>query len=188
MRHWTALLVAPLLLAGCSDGGSAALPTPSATPTPSASPLEPVDPLSPKPPVESAAPAPTGATCDAADLTVTDADLLADEQSLQEVFAVRTRGPACRLKGWPTVSLLGSDDAPIRLTAHRTGTPVELALTRETSLSFVLSTPRTADCQDVAALVVTLPGTSRAIRTGTTMQVCRGELGIGPVERRHDAE
>jgi hypothetical protein len=178
-----------VLLAGCSDSGTpAASPTPSATPAPSASLVEPVDPLSPKPPVESPAPSPTGSTCDPADLTVTDADLLADERQLQEVFAVRTRGPACRLRGWPTISLLGPDDAPIRVTTRRTGTAAELALTKETSLSFVLSTPRTTDCQDVAAVVVTLPGTSRAIRTGTTMQVCHGELGVGPVERRQDTD
>jgi hypothetical protein len=121
-------------------------------------------------------------------VTVTDADLLADEQQLQEVFAVRTSGPACRLRGWPTVSLLGPDDAPIRVRSTRTGTAQELALTRATSLSFVLSTPRGGPCQDVAAVVVTLPGTTRAIRTSTTMQVCQGELGVGAVERRRDTD
>jgi hypothetical protein len=140
------------------------------------------------PPVESAAPAPTGATCDPADVTVTDADLLADENQLQEAFALRTRGPACRLQGWPSVTLVGSDDAPIRVTSRRTGKAEALALTRETSLSFVLTTPRTSDCQDVAAVLVTLPGTTRAIRTSTTMQVCRHVLDVGPVERRRDTD
>jgi hypothetical protein len=119
---------------------------------------------------------------------VQDADLLADEHELQEVFAIRTKGPTCRLQGWPQVSLLGADDAPIRVVVRRTGTASALSLTRATSLSFVLGTPRTSDCEDVAAVVVTLPGTSRAIRTGTTMQVCRGQLTISPVERRQDAE
>ena len=194
MRHTSPLLVAalvaPVLLGGCSGGSSTGSPSPSPSvpATATAPPVEPVDPLSPRPAVESAAPSATGPVCDAADLSVTDADLLADEHQLREVFAVRTRGPVCRLSGWPTVSLLGADDAPIRLVTRRTGTAADLALTRQTSLSFVLSTPRTSDCQDVAALVVTLPGTCRAIRTGTTMQVCHGELAIGPVERRQDSE
>jgi hypothetical protein len=151
-------------------------------------PVEPVDPLSPKPPVEAPAPSPTGATCDPADLSVTDADLLADEHQLQEVFAIRTSGAPCRLQGWPTVTLLGAGDAPIALSTSRAGFPEPVSLTRETSLSFVLSTPRTSDCEDVATVLVTLPGTNRAIRAGTTMQVCHGQLTTGPVERRQDAE
>ena len=189
----SSLLLSALLLAGCSGAGTTTSSVASPAVTPSSTPSStitagPADPLSPGPPVEAPAPTPTGATCDPARLTVTDADLLADEHQLQEVFVVRTSGPPCRLLGWPHVTLLGADDAALRPATRRTGSAVELALTRATSLSFVLSTPRTSDCQEVAAVVVTLPGTTRAIRTGTTMQLCHGQLGVGPVERRQDSE
>jgi len=147
----------------------------------------PVDPLSPKPGLESPAPL-GGPTCEAATLSVQDADLLADDKQLQEVFAVRTTGPACQLHGWPQVTLLGGNDAPLTLAVRRTGSAGAVSLSRTTSVSFVLSTPRTSDCQDVSALAVTLPGTNRAIRTGTTMQVCDRQLSVGPVERRADQE
>jgi hypothetical protein len=181
------LLLAAVLLAGCTQGEPSAQPTPTATTT--LPPVEPVDPLSPRPAVESPAPSAAGQpTCSAASLTVQDADLLADQNQLQEVFAVRTSGPTCRLRGWPEVSLLGSDGAALTVAVRRTGTAEALTLSRATSLSFVLGTPRTNDCKDVSTLVVRLPGTNRAIRTSTTMQVCDGSLSVGPVQRSHDAE
>jgi hypothetical protein len=121
-------------------------------------------------------------------LTVTDADLLADESALQEVFVVRTSGGACQLRGWPVVTLLGSDGQPIDLTTHRVGTATTATLSRSTSLSFVLGTPRTSSCQDAATLVVRLPGTDRSLRAQTTMQVCERRLDVGPVQRRQDQE
>lgn len=186
------VLAAVAALTGCSDEPAAAPATPTATPspTPAASPElpGPVDPLSPRPAVES--PAPTGSqpVCDARRLTVTDADLLADERALQEVFAIRTSGGACALTGWPSVTLLGPDDAPLAVTQRRAGTPGTVTLDRGTSLSFVLGTPRSQQCQDVSAVLVRLPGTKRTIRTGTTMQVCDRTLTVSPVERRQDDE
>ena len=151
--------------------------------------MEPVDPLSPRPAVETPAPSAQGLpSCAGATLTVRDADLLADASQLREVFAVRTSGPACRLRGWPEVTLLGADDAPLTVAVRRTGSSAAVSLSRGTTVSFVLGTPRTGNCQDVSTIVVRLPGTSRAIRTGTTMQVCDGELTVGPVERREDDE
>ncbi|MDP9181970.1 MAG: DUF4232 domain-containing protein [Actinomycetota bacterium] len=187
-RDLLLLLLVPTLAAGCAGSDQVAAPTPQPKVTATALPtVEPVDPLSPKPAIES--PAPLGRpTCAAGALAVQDADLLADETQLQEVFAVRTSGSPCQLSGWPEVTLLGPDDAPLVVTVRRTGSASPESLSRGTSLSFVLSTPRTSDCQDVSGLVVRLPGTSRAIRTSTTMQVCHGELGVSPVQRRQDDE
>ncbi|HUR14128.1 MAG TPA: DUF4232 domain-containing protein [Mycobacteriales bacterium] len=160
---------------------------PSASPSPNALP-EPVDPLSPMPAVES--PAPTGSqpACAAAGLTVTDADLLADEQQLQEVFAIRTTGGPCALRGWPAVTLLGPDGAPLTVTTRQVGRATTLTLSRDSSLSFVLSTPRTQTCQDVSTVAVRLPGTSRTLRAATTMQVCDRALTVSPVQRSQDDE
>jgi hypothetical protein len=187
------LLVLAALLGGCSGGAPAARSTPTPTPTPTSTPslpaLEPVDPLSPQPPVESPAPTAQGRpTCAGATLAVQDADLLADSRQLQEVFAVRTSGPTCQLRGWPEVTLLGGNDAPLTVAFRRTGSAVAGSLSRSSSLSFVLSTPRSTTCADVSAVLVRLPGTDRVIRTGTTMQVCDGSLEISPVERRQDDE
>ena len=188
MRLLLPVLALALLASACGSDD----PEPTAAPSPTASvatppPSAPDDPLSPRPALES--PAPTGGpTCSAGSLTVTDADLLADETALQEVFAVRTSGGACQLRGWPVVTLLGGDGHPIDLTAHRVGTATAATLSRSTSLSFVLGTPRTSSCQDAATLVVRLPGTDRSLRAKTTMQVCEHRLDVGPVERRQDQE
>lgn len=181
-----ALLLASLVaLTGCSSGSPAASRT---TPSPTTALPEPVDPLSPAPAVES--PAPTGSqpTCAVAGLSVTDADLLADAHSLQEVFAIRTTGPPCALQGWPAVTLLGADGAPLPVTTRQVGRAGAVTLSRDSSLSFVLSTPRSQECQDVSALAVRLPGTSRTIRTSTTMQVCGADLTVSPVQRATDSE
>ena len=191
MRSAPLLLLTAVVLGGCGDGTPSAQPTPTSTTTPTTTrpPVEPVDPLSPRPAVESPAPSAAGQpTCSAATLTVQDADLLTDEKQLQEVFAIRTSGPVCSLRGWPEVGLLGSDGTPITVAVRRTGTAEALTLSRATSLSFVLGTPRTSDCRDVSTLVVRLPGTNPAIRTSTTMQVCDASLDVGPVQRSQDAE
>jgi hypothetical protein len=183
------LLTALATLTGCSSQHPpAAAPVPTTAPVATTALPEPVDPLSPRPAVES--PAPTGSqpTCSSAGLSVTDADLLADERTLQEVFVVRTTGAPCALRGWPAVTLLGPDGAPLPVTARQVGTPGTVTLSRDSSLSFVLSTPRSSGCQDVSALTVRLPGTSRTLRTSTTMQVCSGEVSVSPVHRSTDDE
>lgn len=187
------LLATAAALTSCSDTMSdgrrdTAVTTPTAPATTQAPLPEPVDPLSPRPAVESPAPTGSAAVCDAAAMTVTDADLLADERQLQEVFAIRTTGAACALRGWPGVSLLGAGGTPIPVTIRRSGTATTLTLDRATSLSFVLGTPRSQDCQDVSTVAVRLPGTNRTIRAATTMQVCDGTLTVSPVQRRQDDE
>ncbi|HUR52375.1 MAG TPA: DUF4232 domain-containing protein [Mycobacteriales bacterium] len=186
MRAVIPLLALVLVLPGCSDEQSA---TPLAPPSasPSASQVAPVDPLSPRPPLESAAPL-GGPTCDAAQLRVTDADLLADERALEEVFAVRTTGPACALRGWPAVTLLDGAGRPIPVATRNVRRAGTVTLSAGTSVSFVLSTPRSTSCRDVTTLAVRLPGTRGDLRAATTMQVCAGALSVGPVERRQDDE
>ena len=184
-----ALLVATALLTACGDSDPGPRVTPPAALPTTAAPLPgPVDPLSPRPAVESPAPTGSAPICEGERLTVTDANLLADEHELQEVFVVRTSGPACVLQGWPAVTLLGPDNAPIPATQRRTGTATTVSLDRATSLSFILATPRSQACRDVGTVAVRLPGTDRTIRAQTTMQVCDGSLTVSPVERRTDDE
>lgn len=187
--------VVVLALAACNEDAPAPAPRPSsaspaAAPTSAAPSAAPVDPLSPQPAVESSAPAPgrSTPTCRAADLSVADADLLADEQALREVFAIRTGGRTCALQGFPVVQLLDARGGSLEATTTRSGTATRVALTRSTSLSFVLSTPRSGDCAQAATLVVRLPGTDRDLRVATEAQVCGGRLQVGPVERRTDDE
>jgi hypothetical protein len=178
-----ALLLVPLLaLTACSHS------SPTASPVATTAPPGPVDPLSPAPAVES--PAPTGSqpTCATQGLSVTDADLLADAKALREVFAIRTTGRPCALRGWPAVTLLGGDGTPLPVTARQVGSPTTVTISRDSSRSFVLSTPRTQDCQDVGSVAVRLPGTSGTIRTSTTMQVCGSALEVSPVQRTSDSE
>jgi len=184
-----ALVVATALLTACGDGDPAPRVTPPAALPTTAAPLPgPVDPLSPRPAVESPAPTGSAPTCEAERLTVTDADLLADEHELQEVFVVRTSGPACVLRGWPAVTLLGPGDAPIPAAQRRIGTATTVSLDGATSLSFVLATPRSQACRDVSTVAVGLPGTGATLRAQTTMQVCDRSLTVSPVERRTDDE
>jgi hypothetical protein len=182
-------IVALVTACGGGDEPISAAPTatPSSGPTATTPPPEPVDPLSPQPALESAAPL-GQPTCRAATLTVTDADLLTSGSELQEVFAIRTTGPACQLRGWPAVRVLRADGTAIALQARRVGTARAVTLTRATSVSFVLGTPRGGSCEDAATLIARLPGTDRDLRTSTTMQVCGASLRVGPVERRQDDE
>lgn len=182
------LLLVAAALTACGGAADPRTPSPSALPTSQAPVPEPVDPLSPKPAVESPAPTAASRDCDASRLTIADADLLADEHELQEVFVIRTSGPLCALRGWPAVTLLDAQGAPLTVTQRREGTPVTVTLDPSTSLSFVLATPRTQDCRDVSTVAVRLPGTDRTIRAQTTMQVCDRSLTVSPVERRTDDE
>jgi hypothetical protein len=180
-------LALALAASGCDGSGPAALRTPGPTPTTAGPTPQQDDPLSPRPAIESAVPR-GQATCTAAALTVTDADLLASDAALQEVFAIRTSGSPCQLVGWPDVTLLGPGDRRVTVTTSRDGSATAETLSRDTSLSFVLGTPRSSSCQDVSTVVVRLPGTSRDLRTSTTMQVCDASLSVGPVQRRQDDE
>ena len=188
-RRLVPFVLGVLLLPGCASEPAAG-PSPSHSPAPTTSPSaapEPVDPLSPRPALESAPPL-GQPSCEDGALTVTDADLLADENTLQELFVIRTSGSPCQLQGWPSLTLLGPDDRPLAVTLRRTGTAEPVTLSADTSASFLVGTPRSGSCDSVSALVVTLPGSDHPLRVGTTLQICEQTGMIGPVHRRQDDE
>lgn len=188
-----------VLLTGCTDRQPAATaPTPSAgtttttppptvatTPPATVDPTPSTDELSPKPGLETAAPLGQPA-CKGTDLTVTDADTLMDASYRQQVFSLRTKGPDCQLKGYPTVKIDG-------ITTQRGGyglppeQPETVTLSRSTSLSFMISSARSGTCRDVPTISVTLPGTTTAHRVSTSMRVCGSRVGVSPVHRQGDA-
>lgn len=133
-------------------------------------------------------------TCRGSALTVTDADSLITPSFVTEVFVVRTTGPRCQLDGYPAVRLLGADGRPLPVTLRHGGAglppeqPQPVSLSRDTSLSFDVSTPRTGSCQDATAIVATLPGTTTAHRATTDLRVCGSTVGISPVHRRGDTD
>jgi hypothetical protein len=197
VRRTLLLLLAAALLGGCADDDPAVAPTP--TPSPSLSPVvstaepQPVDPLSPQPAVES--PAPLGQPrCSAADLTVVDADQYDVEEGVHEVFVLRTRGAPCQLEGWPAVSFQDAAGKRLPLTARHGGfglpdeEPQPVTLSRSTSLSFLVGTRTDGSCRQAARIVVTLPGTSRALSAGTPLELCGPEFGVSPVRRLVDEE
>ena len=165
-----------------------------ATPTPvRGTPIAPNDPLSPAPALES--PAPTGQpTCRPAALTLVDADQLTGSASVREVFALRTTGAACQLQGYPVVRLLDARGATLPVTYRHGGYALSAAgavpvtLSRDTTASLELGTGRTGTCRDVTTVVVTLPGTTTALRTRTGFRVCGGAVGVSLVLRRGDTE
>lgn len=189
------------LLAAC-NGPATPRATPSATtpppatiaPTPTATATEvPDDPLSPRPALES--PAPLGQpTCEPAALTVTDADSITGDGTVQEVFVLRTQGRPCQLEGWPTVRLLDAAGRALPVTVGHGGfgvpdtAPAPVTLSRDTTASFLVATGLAGSCTDAATLVVTLPGTTTPLRTDTTLSVCDGAVGISPVQRLADDE
>lgn len=152
---------------------------------------EPDDPLSPRPGLESAPP-PGLPTCEAAALTVTDADALYTTAAVQELFTIRTTGPDCELKGYPTVSLLDGAGRELPAKVSRNGyglstaAPKVVTLSKATSVSFFVATSRDGDCQQAATLVTTLPGTGTALRASTPMQVCDAAVGVTPIRRLVD--
>jgi hypothetical protein len=194
--------VALALVSGCtgSTGESPVIAAPTATATHSATPGTTVtttrpatvspspspDELSPKPGLETAAPLGRPA-CKGPDLTVTDADTLVDPSYRKEVFALRTRGPDCQLKGYPTVQIAG-------VTVQKGGfglppeQPQAVTLSRSTSLSFVISSARTGTCRDITSIVVTLPGTTTGHRVATSLRVCGPKVGLSPVHRQGDID
>lgn len=167
--------------------GRAAAPVPDP-------PLEgPDDPLAPAPALERA-PAPGVPACDAAALTLTDADVVYGPDAVSELFTVRTSGPDCQLPaGYPVARVIGADGTPLAPVARGgLGLPAPgadpLTLSRTTSLSFFVATARDGPCSPAAELVVTLEGAGAELRTATSMQVCAGALGVGPVQRLADDE
>lgn len=180
-----------------TDSVAVPRPTPTATrtatPRPSRSTQIPDDPLSPGPPLESAPP--LGApTCAPAALAVTDADAVYTAEFVQELFTVRTTGPDCQLpNGYPEVLVLDAAGGSLgRVAQGGFGLPapggVPVTLSRATSLSFFVATKRDGTCVPAATLVVTMPGTTTALRTATAMQVCDRALAAGPVQRLGDHE
>jgi len=188
----------PVTLApGVSPAPTATSPSatrrPTATPRPTASTDRPVDPLSPRPPLETAPPVGLPA-CAAGTLSVADADAVYDPDAVRELFTVRTSGPDCQLPaGYPAAQVLDSAGAPIGSVAQGgPGLPAPgaapLTLSRSTSLSFFLRTGRDGPCTGATTVVVTLSGTSSALRAPTGLQVCGGALATGPLQRLGDGE
>ncbi len=203
---WTALLLLPLT--GCSGGSTTSSPTPAATtlspattpaaepPTPPASRSTPPTPLqTPRAtatgtptPLESAPP-PGAPTCKAANLTVTDADTEVTPQARQQLYTVRTNGPDCGLAGYPAVTLFGADGKVLKVTYSHGGygqspsPAAPLTLSKSTSVSFSVSSPRAGTCVDAATISVVLPGTGGARTAPTTVRICGGVAGVSPVRR-----
>ncbi len=163
-------------------------PTASATPAAGSDPASPVPTEATRPPVETAPP-PGQPLCKAADLTLTDADAVITAGAVQELFVVRTTGPDCQLQGYPTVILRGAGDAPLTVTYTRGGgglppeQPAVETLSRSTSLSFRVSTPRSGSCTPAASISVRLPGTDGDLTTTTGLSVCQSKAGVSPVGR-----
>ena len=193
-----------LLLAACSGPSTPAAapsagpttavpqvttPPPSTAPTASATPRATPSP-SPTAVVESSAPPPGGPTCQAKDLTLTDADTLVTQQNREQVYVIRTTGPTCTLQGYPTVTLLDASGKAIPARYGHGGygqapsSPTPLSLSRGTSVSFSVSTPRTGTCLTATTIVAGVPGTLRA---STTARVCGGVAGVSAI-RRLDAD
>lgn len=163
--------------------------TPSAAPTSAPPPARaPEDPLAPQPPLETA-PAPGLPVCAPAALSLVDADLLVETAYTQSVYVLRTEGPDCQLEGFPAVTLLGADGAPLPVRVSQGGfelpdTAEVTPLSRGTSVSFRIGSGRDGSCTDVARVVVRLPGTTADLSADTVLRVCAGAAGVGPVERR----
>jgi hypothetical protein len=144
-------------------------------------------------PLESAAPL-GQPVCQGSTLTVTDADTLADPQSLREVFSVRTSGRDCQLQGYPTVTFQDGSGRRVPVTVVHSGfgvgadKPQPVTLSRSTSISFEIGSARSGSCVNVATVMVTLPGTSPAHRTATQFPVCGGKAAVSPVMRRGDID
>ena len=153
----------------------------------------PDDPLVPEPALE-VAPAPGLPACEAAALSLADADVVYGADTVRELFTLRTSGPDCQLPaGYPAARLLGTDGAPVAPVAQGgLGLPAAgadpVTLSRATSLSFFLATARDGPCTPAAELVVALEGAGGELRSATAMQVCGGALGVGPVQRLADDE
>jgi hypothetical protein len=166
------------------------------TPAPvrtSAKPIQtPSDPLSPKPPLETA-PAPGKPRCQPATLSIVDADQLSTSTATQEVFAVRTSGADCELTGFPTLQFRDAKGRPLTVTVTHGGDgasagPAKVTtLSKGTSASFVVGTPRSGRCVAAASVVVGVPG-GGSVTASTTLSVCAARAGVSPIGRRVDEE
>jgi hypothetical protein len=185
-------------LAPTTDGPSST-PTPEpvvTTPAPvrtSPKPVQtPSDPLSPRPPLETA-PAPGNPRCQPETLSVVDADQLSSATATQEVFALRTSGPDCQLTGFPSLEFRDSTGAPLVVTVTHGGYgassgPAKVTtLSKATSASFVVGTPRSGRCVAAARVIVGVPG-GGTVTASTTLSVCAGKAGVSPIGRRVDEE
>lgn len=213
MRVSPLLLTAGLLLTGCSSSKTPAAaptvaptteaPVPTQTPEPivttpapvrtTPKPVEtPSDPLSPRPPLETA-PAPGKPRCKTATLTVVDADQLSSSTATQEVFALRTSGLDCQLIGFPSLQFRDAKGRPQSVTVTHGGFgasagPAKVTtLSKGTSASFVVGTPRSGNCVPAASVVVGVPG-GGTLTASTTLSVCAGKVGVSPIGRRVDEE
>ena len=105
---------------------------------------------------------------------------------------MRTTGPDCQLKGYPSVSLLDAAGRALPAKVARSGydlsdkAPAVVTLSRATSVSFFVATSRDGACEQAATLVTTLPGSGAPLRASTPMQVCDGAVGVTPVRRLVD--
>lgn len=132
-------------------------------------------------------PPPGAPPCRARDLTVQDADAVYVAAAVHELFTIRTAGPDCTLRGVPKVSFRDAAGRTLRVDvrAGGLGLPAEAArpvtISRATSLSFFVATPRDGACEQAAVMVTTLPGTDRALLVDTMMQVCGRTAALSPV-------
>lgn len=148
----------------------------------------PEDPLAPAPPLATAPP--TGQpTCQASDLTITDADAVIIDSTVQELFVVRTSGPDCQLKGYPSVELQDAAGRPLAVDYRQGGfglpaeAPQVHTLSRKTSVSFYVASGRFGDCVPAAQAVIRLPGTAEPLTAQTSFSVCDQTVGVSPVRR-----
>ena len=146
-----------------------------------------------RPPRETTPP-PGAPPCRASALTVTDADAVHTADAVHELFTIRTDGPDCTLSGWPTVAFRDAAGRPLAATVRRGGlglpaaTAKPVTISRSTSLSFFVATPRDGACRQAATLVTTLPGTRSAVTATTPMQVCKRTVAVSPVRLHSDSE
>ena len=194
-----------LALTACSSGTTTGSPTPPATfvsVTPSSPPAEATATATVRPtatttptatptttatatstPLESAPP-PGAPTCKPANLTVTDADTVVTQQAREQVYVLRTNGPDCGLDGYPTVTLRGTDGKALAVTySHGPGPATPLSLSKGTSVSFSVTSPRAGTCVDAATIRVLLPGTGSALQAATTARICQARASVSPVRR-----
>ncbi len=177
---------------GRSSGPAATGPPPTGRPpAPSPTRQPPEDPLASLPPLETAPP--VGApVCQAATLSVADADAVYTSDAVLELFTVRTTGPDCQLEpAYPEVQVLDAAGSSLGAVAQGgLGLPAPgpdpITLSRSTSLSFYLATTRDGSCVGATTVVVTLAGSGGALRTATGLKVCAGALAVGPVQRLGD--
>ena len=116
---------------------------------------------------------------------MTDADTVVTQTSREQVYVVRTTGADCGLKGYPAVTLQGPGGKALPITYRRQSgtTAAAISLSKETSVSFSVISPRSGGCADATTLRVVLPGTGAAKVAPTTARICQGQAAVSPVRR-----